>query len=116
MGEDDFGQSPLGTSKTAKSLSEISKEKTINGRKIDFGGDEAPASLNTGASERPERMTKDAGDSDKLGGEMVSTGNLYDAKEDDIYGDLYTMEGGSMHEGASLLQIRVSKVTFWLDI
>lgn len=109
MGEDDFGQSPLGTSKKAKSLSEISKEKTINGRKIDFGGDEAPASLNTGASERPERMTKD---SDKLRGEMVSTGNLYEAKEDDIYGDLYTMEGGSMHEGASLLQIRVSKVTF----
>lgn len=112
MGEDDFGQSPLGTSKTAKSLSEMSKENAINGRKIDFGSDEAPAILNIGASERSEMMTKDAGDSDKLGGEIVSTGNFYEAKEDDIYGDLYTMEGGSMHEGASLLQIRVSKVTF----
>eukprot|EP00890_Picochlorum_soloecismus_P004498 jgi/Picsp_1/5049/NSC_02412-R1_---NA--- len=111
MIQDDFGQSPLGTSKAAKTLSEISEEDIKKGRKIDFGNDGARSSLNNGAPGCPERVTMDTGDSEKLGGGMVLTGNLYEAKEDDIYGDLYTMEGGSMREGSSLLQIRVSKLT-----
>ena len=109
--EDDFGQSPLGKSKSARKSSEISEENINKEKRNDFETDGDRAILNVGASGCPARMMEDAGDSDKLGGELGLTVSLFEAKEDDIYGDVYTMEGGSMREGASLLQIRVSKVT-----